>query len=459
MTALARRLSELTAEERHGVLAAFTEAELAELEWHWPFWARPDQLPPPSPWRTWLLLGGRGSGKTRSSAEWVRSEMESGRRRQMGIVAPTADSLRRICVEGPSGILSVSPNPPQFEPSTRRIVYPGGGTIHLFSAEEPDRLRGPNLDGYWIDELTSMANASDVWDMLQMALRIPGPHGAAPCGVVSTTPKMHALLKQIMAAPSTVITRAKTADNASNLDESTLTYLHEKYGGTRLGRQELDAELLEDLEGALWSRGLIEAGRVKRGDEPERLVRVVVAVDPPGGSGKSNAECGIIVAALGPSRQAYVLGDLSGRMSPEQWARAAVGAYHGYKADKIVAEQNFGGAMVESTIRSVDTRVPIKMVVASRGKQIRAEPIASMYEQQRVHHVGAFPILEDQMTGWDPTENGPSPDRVDALVWALTDLMSGPRPMHLDPDELRAMGIRWDGPGDRFGYGSRPPWR
>jgi predicted phage terminase large subunit-like protein len=206
--------------------------------------------------------------------------------------------------------------------------------------------------------------------------------------------------------------------NASNLDASTLAFLREKYGGTRLGRQEMDAELLADLEGALWNRALIDECRIRRGDQPERLLRVVVAVDPPGGASKANAECGIIVAGLGMDRHGYVLADLSGRMSPEQWARRVVEAYHGYKADKIVAEQNFGGAMVESTIRSIDSRVPIKMVVASRGKQIRAEPVASWYEQHRVHHVGEFPLLEDQMVGWDPAESGPSPDRVDACVTA-----------------------------------------
>jgi predicted phage terminase large subunit-like protein len=386
-------------------MASLSPEELAALEYRWEFWARPYQLPPPGDWRTWLLLGGRGSGKTRAAAEWVRAEMEVGRRLQMGIVAPTADSLRRICVEGPSGLLSVGPpsDRPQFESSTRRVVYANGGIVHLFSAEEPDRLRGPNLSGLWIDELTSMpSGGAEVWDMAQMALRIPGPLGHAPRAVVTTTPKMQALLKQIIAAPSTTVTRARTSDNASNLDASTLAYLREKYGGTRLGRQEMDAELLADLEGALWNRALI-------------------------------------VAALGADRHGYVLADLSGRLSPEQWARRVVEAHHGYKADKIVAEQNFGGAMVESTIRSIDSRVPIKMVVASRGKQIRAEPVASWYEQHRVHHVGEFPALEDQMTGWDPAESGPSPDRVDACVWALTELMGGPGPMRISPEAVAAI--------------------
>jgi predicted phage terminase large subunit-like protein len=439
--AMAQRLAGLTGEQRHAVLDGLSAEELAALEYKWEFWARDDQLPPPGDWRTWLYKGARGVGKTRTAAEWIRAEVEAGRRRQLGIIAPTADSLRRICVEGPSGILSVGPptERPEFEPSTRRIVYANGGIVHLFSAEEPDRLRGPNLDGYWIDELTSMPNGgSEVWDTLQMALRIPGPKGHAPCGIITTTPKNQKLLKHIMASPTTVITTAKTKDNAANLDTSTMAFLYERYEGTRLGRQELEAELIEDTEGALWTPALIDACRIKRSDQPDNFLRIVVAVDPPGGSSKSNAECGIIVAALGKDRHGYVLADLSGRLSPEQWARKVVGAYHGYKADKIVAEQNFGGAMVESTIRSLDSRVPIKMVVASRGKQIRAEPVASWYEQHRVHHVGEFPALEDQMAGWDPAESGPSPDRVDALVWALTELMGGPAPMRISQEAVAA---------------------
>jgi phage terminase large subunit-like protein len=434
MPVTAPQLAKLPQHQRRAALEGMSAADLAALEWYWPFWARPDQLPPPGDWRTFLLLGGRGSGKTRSSAEWIRAEMESGRRRQIGIIGPTADAVRRIMIEGPSGILSVCPpwNRPNYEPSTRKIVWPNGAVAYAFSAEEPDRLRGPNFDAHWCDEITSWANAAEVWDMLQMALRIPGPQGHPPQGVVSTTPKNQPLLRAIMAAPSTVISRARTSDNAANLDSSTLAYLREKYGNTRLGRQELDAELLEDLEGALWNRSLLDACRIKRGDAPD-MRRVVVAVDPPGASSKDSAECGIIVAGIGPDRHGYILADLSGRMSPEKWARTAVNAYHGWKADRIVAEQNFGGAMVESTIKACDPLAPVKMVVASRGKQLRAEPIAALYEQHRIHHVGEFPQLEDQMTGWDPAVSGPSPDRLDAAVWACTELMSGRPPMRIDP--------------------------
>jgi phage terminase large subunit-like protein len=270
--------------------------------------------------------------------------------------------------------------------------------------------------------MTSWANAADTWDMMQMALRIPGPLGDAPRAVLSTTPKMQPLLKQIMAAESTSMTRARTSDNAANLDASTLRYYQEKYGGTTLGRQELDAELLEDLEGALWSRALLNETRVM---EAPPLRRLVVAVDPAGGADRKNDETGIVVAGRGADGHAYVLSDLSGRFSPDGWARRAVTAYQGFRADRIVAEANFGGAMVEATIRSVDRSAAVRMVHASRGKQVRAEPVVALYEQGKVHHVGQLPALEDQLCGWDPMESPGSPDRLDALVWAISELLGG----------------------------------
>ena len=251
---------------------------------------------------------------------------------------------------------------------------------------------------------------------------MPGPKGHAPQVLVSTTPKMQPLLKQIINSPTTVITKARTRDNAANLDASTLRYLNDRYAGTTLGRQELDAELLEDLEGALWTRATIEGSRIPPGMEPA-FKRVVVAVDPAGGNSRQNAETGIVVAATGMDGHAYVLHDASGRYTPEQWGRRAINLYHEFKADRVIAEQNFGAAMVEAVLRGVDPRVPLKMVIASRGKQIRAEPVASLYEQGKVHHVGMLTALEDQMTGWDPAEPGPSPDRVDALVWAISELV------------------------------------
>ncbi len=437
MSDLADRLALLPEEERRAALEGLSEAELAAILYHWPVWARADQLAPPpirdellgttSAWRIWLLLAGRGAGKTRSAAEWVRDGVETGRRRSIGIIGPTADTLRRDVVEGESGILRIAPpwNRPVHEPSQRRIVWPNGATAYLLSSEEPDRVRGPNLDGFWGDELTSWANAQAVWDNLQFALRITGPKGDAPAGVVSTTPKRHELLRSIIADPATVITRASTFANRANLDPGALAALERRYGGTTLGRQELMGELLEDVEGALWSRAQLDACRVHLLPE---MKRVVVAIDPAGGSSRKSDETGIIAAGVGLDGRGYVLADASGRYSPDGWARAAVGLYRSLRADRIVAEQNYGGAMVESTIRAVDYNVPVKMVVASRGKQVRAEPISSLYEQRRVSHVGQFPELEDQLCGWNPAENGPSPDRLDALVWCLTELM-GERPM------------------------------
>ena len=440
MNDLTAILAALPDEERRAALKSLPASDLNALEYCWEVWARADQLPPEGDWRTWLMLSGRGAGKTRAAGEYIRNQVESGRHRSVAIIGPTASSIRRDMIEGNSGLLAIAPQwcRPEYQPSSLRIVWQSGAVAHLLSAEEPDRIRGLNADLAWADELASWANQQAVWDMLMLALRLPGPRGDAPRVVVSTTPKPSPLLKAIIAADSTVVTRAKTMDNAANLDASTLAYLKDKYGDTRLGRQELDGELLEDAEGALWSRNLIDQCRIRRGDQPEHMQRIVVAIDPPGASGKGSAECGIVVAGLGRDRHGYLIADLSGRYTPEQWARRAVEAYRGHKADRIVAEQNYGGAMVKSTIRAVDQNVPVKMVVATRGKQLRAEPIAAYYEQHRVHHIGEFQALEDQMTGWDPSKSGPSPDRVDALVWAVTELMSGWN-MSINPQALASL--------------------
>ena len=329
-------------------------------------------------------------------------------------------------VQGQSGLLAIAPPwcRPSHEPSQRRVVWPGGQVAHLLSSEEPDRIRGMNLDGGWGDEVTSWAAPDACWSNMQLALRISGSNGTAPAAVVSTTPKRHALLRAILADPSTVVTRSRTFDNAANLDPSTLDYLRAKYGGTTLGRQELDAELLEDVDGALWTRDLLEATRLPP-DAKRPMRRVVVAVDPSGGSNRGNAETGIVVAGVGQDGHGYVLRDLSGRYTPERWAYHAVTAYRDHNADRIVAERNYGGEMVESTIRGVAPNVPVRMVSASRGKAVRAEPVVALFEQRRVHMAGMFPEMEDQLCSWDPMAGGSSPDRLDALVWAITDLMLG----------------------------------
>jgi phage terminase large subunit-like protein len=258
--------------------------------------------------------------------------------------------------------------------------------------------------------------------MAQLALRISGPKGDAPRVVVSTTPKPGRLLKEIIAQPSTVLTRARTLDNRANLSPGALKYYLDRYDGTTLGRQELDGEILDNAEGALWTRAMLDRCRVTAA--PETQTRVVVAVDPSGGSGEGNAECGIVVCSRGWDGHGYVLADASGKYTPEGWARRALNLYHQYGASLIVAEKNFGGDMVESTIRMVGS-ARVKMVTASRGKAVRAEPVVAAYEQtpQRAHHVGVFPDLEDQLCQWSPNGGGPSPDRLDALVWALTELI------------------------------------
>jgi phage terminase large subunit-like protein len=382
--------------------------------------ARPSQLPPHGEWSIWLLLAGRGFGKTRAAAEWVKDNIEAGRARNVAIVGATAADVRDTCVEGPSGILAISPswNRPVYEPSKRRVTWPNGATATLFSAEEPDRLRGPNHDLAWCDELASWQNQQAAWDNLMLTLRL----GERPRCCISTTPKPTKLLKDLVSrvGHDVVITRGSTLENRANLAPAFLSQIMRKYEGTRLGRQELGAELLEDIEGALWSLEVIESGRRQRGDVPE-LKRIVVAIDPAVSSNANSDETGIIVAGLGVDGHGYVLADASGKYQPNGWAMKAVALYQRYSADRVVAETNQGGSMVESTLRSVDGNVCFKAVHARRGKMLRAEPVSALYEQGRVHHVGVFAELEDQMTTF--SGGGDSPDRLDALVYGMTELM------------------------------------
>jgi len=385
----------------------------------WRVWARPSQLPPEGAWRVWLLLAGRGFGKTRSGAEWVRTQVESGAAERIALVAPTARDARLVMVEGESGLLASASDArrPVFEPSKRQLTWPNGAIATLFSADEPDRLRGPQFDAAWCDELAAW-RYPQAWDMLMMGLRL----GQNPRVVVTSTPKPVKLIRALLASPDCAVTRGGTRENADNLAPGFLDAILKQYEGTRLGRQELEAELLEDMPGALWSRDQIERARV---DEAPVLRRVVVAIDPAASAGEDADETGIVVAALGQDSQGYVLDDLSGRFSPHDWASRALEAYRAHRADRIVAEVNNGGAMVEATLRVLDAGVSYKPVHASRGKLARAEPVAALYEQGRIHHVGAFPALEDQMCAFTggPLAHLASPDRVDALVWALSELM------------------------------------
>jgi len=406
---------------RDRLIRELAEDAAQELRNDWTVWARPEQLPPPGDWRVWLLMAGRGFGKTRTGAETVRSRIGAGVARRVALVGPTAADVRDVMVEGESGLLTIAPpdDRPLFEPSKRRLSWDNGAVATLFSADEPERLRGPQHDFAWCDELVAWRYPA-AWDMLMFGLRL----GADPRVVVTTTPRPTRLIREMLADPKVVVTRGRTAENAENLAPAFLAQIVRRYEGTRLGRQELDGELLADVPGALWRHELIDAGRVA--SLPE-LTRVVVAIDPAVSSGEEADETGIVVAGRDGGGHGYVLADLSGRYAPPEWARAAVAAYAAHHADRVVAEINNGGEMVEATLRVIDPNVPFGAVRASRGKVARAEPVAALYEQGRVHHLGALPKLEDQMCAFtadfDRAAAGYSPDRVDALVWALTELL------------------------------------
>ena len=415
--------------ERAAILAALTEAQANELLHDWRFWARPKQIAPEGDWLTWLVLAGRGFGKTRIGSETIRewvcgkTPLSGGRYRRIALVAETAADARDVMVEGESGILAVHPQDfrPHYEPSKRRLTWPNGAVATLYNGTEPDQLRGPQHDAAWMDELAKYRYAQEAWDQLQFGLRL----GDAPRQLVTTTPRPMPVIRSIAADKKTVITRGSTYENRSNLAPSFLHTIEARYAGTRLGRQELDAEILDDVPGALWTLAMLDSCRVQ--DETE-MTRVVVAVDPSGASGQGDGDdIGIVVAGKGVDGIAYVLADMTCNLSPAGWARRAAEAYARFGANVIVAERNFGGAMVEHVIRTHDSRLPVKLVTASRGKVARAEPVAALYEQGRVKHVGTFADLEGQMVAFTPDGyvGGGSPDRADALVWAITELMLG----------------------------------
>jgi predicted phage terminase large subunit-like protein len=394
-------------------------ADLLETDWH--AIARPEQLPPPGDWSTWLILSGRGSGKTRAGAEWVRALAEAASVARIALVGPTAADTRDTMLEGESGLLSLCPNSrrPLYESSKRRLTWPNGVQATLFSSEEPERLRGPQFGAAWCDELCAWRNVNATWDNLQFGLRL----GKRPRQVITTTPKPIALLRDLVKrdGQDVRITRGRTEDNAANLAPSFLSQIVKRYQGTRLGRQELNAEILEDVPGALWTRDLIEETRRDRSAIPS-MQRIVVAIDPAVSTSESSDQTGLVVAGRGADGDAYVLEDHSGKYQPVEWARRAVALYRKWSADRIVAEANQGGQMVETTVRTVDPNVSLKLVHASRGKITRAEPISALFEQNRAHLAGTFPELEDQLCTYAAGSSG-SPDRLDAMVWALTELM------------------------------------
>jgi phage terminase large subunit-like protein len=420
MSSLAEKLAFLPDD----AFADLSDEQAAALLYDWDLWAREKQKAPAGQWTVWLILAGRGFGKTKTGAEWVRGEVEKGKRGRLALVARTAADVRDVMVEGESGILACSPPwfKPKYEPSKRRLTWPNGAQATTYSADQPDLLRGPQHDGFWADEVAAW-QYEDAYDQLMFGLRL----GKDPRGVATTTPRPTRLIKRLIKDKATHVTTGTTFENKANLAPTFFTQVVGRYQDTRLGMQELYAQLLDDAQGALWKRdAMIEAHRVT--EHPD-LVRIVVAVDPAVADPSRNseesdtAETGIVVAGVAANGHGYILDDKSLQASPLGWASEAVTAYKKYKADRIVAEQNNGGALVESNIRTVDRQVSYSAVWASRGKYTRAEPVSSLYEQGKVHHVGLFPLLEDQMCQWEPLTGQKSPDRLDALVWALTELM------------------------------------
>ena len=395
----------------------FKPEEWEQLRYIWRVWARDNQLPPKGDWLVWLIMAGRGMGKTRSAAEYIRAEVEGNRTQYIALVAKTPADARDVMIEGDAGLLSISPNNfrPEYEPSKRRITWPNGAKALVFSSAEPDQLRGPQFDLAWGDEIRTWYTPQETWDNLMFGLRI----GHHPRVVATTTPLPIALIKKLLKSPDVVVTTGTTYENRANLAPSFYSQIISRYEGTRLGRQEIHAELLEDVPGALWKRE-----NIKIRPAPD-MQRIVAAIDPAVTSNEGADETGIVVAGIGIDGFYYVLADRSARLTPDGWANRAIQAYRDFSADRIIGEVNNGGEMVELTLRTIDRNIPYKAVHASRAKQVRAEPIAALYEQHKVFHTQAFEALEDQLVTWTP-EVGKSPDRLDALVWAMTELMPAP---------------------------------
>lgn len=408
------------------LLTSLETNDLWRLLYDWRFWANDFQLPPGADaradWTTWVFVGGRGAGKTRAGAEWVRQLIHQSTAQpiRVALIAETYHDARAVMIEGPSGILSVSPpsERPVFRSSLRRLEWPNGSVGELYSSEDPDGLRGPQFHAAWCDELAKWRHLEETWSMLQFGLRL----GEAPRQLVTTTPRPLPLLKRLLADETTVVTRATTFQNRANLADSFFRQVITQFEGSNLGRQELLGEIVEDRADGLFRRADIEKARVRAAP---LLSRIVIAVDPPVTSGPKADECGIVVAGLSAEGEAYVLADLTCQgLSPTGWAEKAIEAYYDFDCDRIVAETNQGGELVETLVHQIDPAVPLRRVRATRGKALRAEPVAALYEQGKVHHVGLHAALEDQMVlfgtdGW----SGKSPDRLDALVWALSDLM------------------------------------
>lgn len=419
-----RDLLSLDEPARREWLARLTPRDKKKLFRRWSFWARPDQLTPPGDWIYWLILAGRGAGKTRAGAETVREWARTCP--IVNLIGATHDDVRDVMVLGESGLLACCAREerPRYARASSRLEWPNGARTLLFSAEEPDRLRGKQHMKLWCDELAAW-RYPDAFDQALLGLRL----GPAPQAVITTTPRPTTLIKRLIADKDAIVTHGATFDNAEHLAEAFLARIAARYEGSRLGRQELFAEIVEETPGALWTRELIERGRVSGAEAPGEYSEIVVAVDPPAVSGARADECGIIVAAKAANGAIYVLADLSSQgETPAGWAARIVAAYRRFSANRVVAEVNNGGDMVADVLRQCDANLPIRTVTATRGKYLRAEPVAAAYERGMVHHVGVFAKLEDQLCALTPDFNarsaGYSPDRADALVWAIADLVN-----------------------------------
>lgn len=397
-------------------MAELTETQAEALIYDWRFWARPEQIHPVGDWEVWFYRAGRGSGKTRTATEWVREQIEING--TGAIAARTAADVRDTLIEGPSGLLAIFPphQRPSYEPSKRKVTFHNGATVHTYSAEEPDQLRGPGYGFALCDELAAWKYPRETWDNIWYGLR---EGRTSPHVIVASTPRPTPLVKEILADPMTHISTGATYDNRMNLNPGYIRRLRRKYEGTRLARQEIYGEVIDDDPRALWDRETIANNRVIKAPD---MVQVKVAVDVATTSGEDSDETGIVGGGKGIDGHGYILEDATCTMAkPEEWARAAVTLYYKLEADGIVAESNQGGEMIATVIHAVDATVPVELVHASRGKHTRAEPVAAMDAQGRIHHVGIFAEMEDQMCQWVPGDPQ-SPDRMDARVWLITDL-------------------------------------
>ena len=418
--ALIDRLLALPEDERLVAVRAMSAGMRREFLARWDAWAHRGQLMPPGDWRVWLIRAGRGFGKTRAGAEWVCEMAQTIDKARIALVGASADDVRQVMIEGPSGVVCVAREDqrPVWHKASREVHWPNGAIASVFSAEAPERLRGPEHHAAWCDELAKWRNGDAAWDNLVMTMRL----GDRPRILVTTTPKPTRLMWRVKGLPSMVETLGRTRDNP-HLPASFVAAMLAEYGGTLQGRQELEGELIEEVAGALWSRALIERRRVRGAPE---LVRVVIGVDPPAGT--EGDACGIVAVGLGVDGFGYVLEDASvSGLAPEGWARAVAACAARWEAERVIAEKNQGGSMVESVLRAADAGLPIRLVHASRGKSARAEPVSALYEAGKAWHAGAFPALEDELCGLQAGGGyegpGRSPDRADALVWAMTELM------------------------------------